>query len=126
MTGAALGVIFGLPSLRLRGLYLAVSTLALHFIVIYLGHEYETQARLLHRHPDRSARRRRLRASMMRASGTVVLLAAAAGSVLFALNLLRTRTGRAWRAIHDHETVAAALGINVPRTSSRRSSSVRP
>jgi branched-chain amino acid transport system permease protein len=29
--GAVLGVIFGLPSLRLRGLYLAVSTLALHF-----------------------------------------------------------------------------------------------
>ena len=30
-------------SLRLRGLYLAVSTLALHFIVIYLGAEYETR-----------------------------------------------------------------------------------
>src|SRR5690606_10245188 len=41
--GAALGLIFGLPSLRLRGLYLAVSTLALHFIVIYLGGEYETR-----------------------------------------------------------------------------------
>ena len=41
--GALLGVVFGLPSLRLRGLYLAVSTLALHFIVIYLGAEYETQ-----------------------------------------------------------------------------------
>ena len=38
-----MGVIFGLPSLRLRGLYLAVSTLALHFIVIYLGGEYETK-----------------------------------------------------------------------------------
>ncbi len=38
-----LGVIFGLPSLRLRGLYLAVSTLALHFIVVYLGGEYETK-----------------------------------------------------------------------------------
>src|SRR3954468_9550867 len=35
--GALLGLIFGLPSLRLRGLYLAVSTLALHFIVVFLG-----------------------------------------------------------------------------------------
>ena len=35
--------VFGLPSLRLRGLYLAVSTLALHFIVIFLGGEYETK-----------------------------------------------------------------------------------
>ena len=36
-------MIFGLPSLRLRGLYLAVSTLALHFVVVYLGGEYETR-----------------------------------------------------------------------------------
>jgi branched-chain amino acid transport system permease protein len=35
LVGAALGLAFGLPSLRLRGLYLAVSTLALHFIVIH-------------------------------------------------------------------------------------------
>src|SRR6201987_3679654 len=41
--GALLGVIFGLPSLRLRGLYLAVSTLALHFVVIYIGGEYESR-----------------------------------------------------------------------------------
>ncbi len=41
--GALLGVIFGLPSLRLRGLYLAVSTLALHFVVVYLGGEYESK-----------------------------------------------------------------------------------
>ena len=32
--GALLGVIFGLPSLRLRGLYLAISTLALYFVVV--------------------------------------------------------------------------------------------
>jgi branched-chain amino acid transport system permease protein len=43
LMGAILGLIFGLPSLRLKGLYLALSTLSLHFIVIYLGAEYETQ-----------------------------------------------------------------------------------
>ncbi|MFX5972508.1 branched-chain amino acid ABC transporter permease, partial [Acinetobacter baumannii] len=41
IAGAAIGLLFGLPSLRLRGIYLAVSTLALHFVVIYLGSEYE-------------------------------------------------------------------------------------
>ena len=41
--GALLGIVFGLPSLRLRGLYLAVSTLALHFVVVYLGGEYESK-----------------------------------------------------------------------------------
>ena len=43
LVGALIGLIFGLPSLRLRGLYLAVSTLALHFVVIYLGNEYESR-----------------------------------------------------------------------------------
>ena len=42
-SAACSAIVFGLPSLRLRGLYLAVSTLALHFVVIYLGGEYETK-----------------------------------------------------------------------------------
>src|SRR5688500_6211457 len=44
--GALLGIVVGLPSLRLRGVYLAVSTLALHFVVTYLGSEYQSQRRL--------------------------------------------------------------------------------
>ena len=43
------------------------------------------------------------------------LLGAAAATVLFSLNLLRSRTGRAWRAIHGREAVAGALGIDVRR-----------
>ena len=43
VVGALIGLVFGLPSLRLRGLYLAVSTLALHFMVIHAGQEYETR-----------------------------------------------------------------------------------
>ena len=43
LAGMMLGLVFGLPSLRLRGLYLAISTLALHFAVVYLGAEYETR-----------------------------------------------------------------------------------
>ncbi|MCG6875598.1 MAG: branched-chain amino acid ABC transporter permease [Betaproteobacteria bacterium] len=114
MVGAALGLIFGLPSLRLRGLYLAVSTLALHFIVIYLGSEYETKrgfsTGILIDPPGIG-------------EWTVydprawyfVLLIAAAATVLFSLNLLRSKTGRAWRAIHGREAVAGALGISVHR-----------
>lgn len=111
--GAVLGVVFGLPSLRLRGLYLAVSTLALYFVVHYVGSEYET--------------RRGFSTGIIVDPPTVagfvvsdarvwyfVLAAAAAATVLLALNLLRSRSGRAWRAIRDHETVAEALGISVP------------
>src|SRR5207245_4321663 len=42
-----------------------------------------------------------------------ILLAAAAATLLISLNLLRARSGRAWRAIRAHETVAEALGIGV-------------
>lgn len=113
-TGAALGLIFGLPSLRLRGLYLAVSTLALHFIVIYLGGEYETK--------------RGFSTGVVIDPPTVwgwelvdprawylVLFGIAAATILLSLNLLRSRTGRAWRAIHGREAVAGALGISIHR-----------
>jgi branched-chain amino acid transport system permease protein len=114
LVGAALGLIFGLPSLRLRGLYLAVSTLALHFIVIYLGAEYETK--------------RGFSTGIVIDPPTIgewqlydarawyfVLLVAAVATVLVSLNLLRSKTGRAWRAIHGREAVAGALGISVQR-----------
>jgi branched-chain amino acid transport system permease protein len=106
--GAALGLVFGLPSLRLRGLYLAVSTLALHFIVIHAGAEYETRrgysTGILVDSPLTDARH-----------WYFALLAASALTILFSLNLLRSRTGRAWRAIHGREAVAEALGISVQR-----------
>jgi branched-chain amino acid transport system permease protein len=108
VVGALLGLVFGLPSLRLRGLYLAISTLALHFIVIHAGAEYETRrgysTGILIESPITEARH-----------WYFALLGAAAATVLFSLNLLRSRTGRAWRAIHGRESVAEALGISVHR-----------
>ena len=38
---AALGVIVGLPSLRVKGLYLAIATLAAHFILTFVFREWE-------------------------------------------------------------------------------------
>jgi branched-chain amino acid transport system permease protein len=112
VTGALLGVVFGLPSLRLRGLYLAVSTLALHFVVVYVGGEYETRrgfsTGIVIDPPQLGA----LVIGDPRA-WYFILLAAAALTLLLCLNLLRARTGRAWRAIRSHETVAEALGIGI-------------
>ena len=114
LVGALIGVVFGLPSLRLRGLYLAVSTLALHFIVVYAGAEYETRrgysTGVVIEPPAIG--------DWVLSDGRawyVVLGIAAAATMLFALNLLRTRTGRAWRAVRGREAVAEALGIDVPR-----------
>ena len=112
LVGALLGIIFGLPSLRLRGLYLAVSTLALHFVVIYLGGEYEARRGFstgIVIDPPSIA-------GVSISDGRVwyfILLAAAAATLFMCLNLMRARTGRAWRAIRAHETVAEALGIGI-------------
>ncbi len=113
LTGIVLGFIFGLPSLRLRGLYLAVSTLALHFVVIYLGGEYETKrgfsTGILIDPPSLAG------IKLSPRGWYFVLLTAAVLALLICINLLRSRSGRAWRAIHAKETVAEALGIGVAR-----------
>ena len=114
VVGLALGLIFGLPSLRLRGLYLAVSTLALHFIVLYFGHEYETRRGLSTGIVIDPPALFGVALSDARA-WYLVLLGFAVLMVLLALNLLRTKTGRAWRAIHGKTAVAQALGIDVRR-----------
>jgi branched-chain amino acid transport system permease protein len=111
-TGALLGVVFGLPSLRLRGLYLAVSTLALHFVVAYLGGEYETRRGLsagITIDPPSLAGHELTDGRLW----YLVLLGFAAATLLICVNLMRSRTGRAWNAIRSHETVAEALGIPI-------------
>jgi branched-chain amino acid transport system permease protein len=114
LLGAFLGLIFGLPSLRLRGLYLAVSTLGLHFIVVYLGGEYEAREALstgvIIDSPSIGPY------SLTSGIGWYFALLAFAGfALLISANLQRSRTGRAWRALNARDVVASALGIDVQR-----------
>lgn len=114
IVGALLGLIFGLPSLRLRGLYLAISTLGLHFVVIYAGGEYEARNVLSTGVSIDSPRI----GGWSLSSGTAwyfVLLGFAALALLVSVNLQRSRTGRAWRALRQRDVVAGALGIDVQR-----------
>jgi branched-chain amino acid transport system permease protein len=112
LVGSLLGLLFGLPSLRLRGLYLAVSTLALHFLVVWGGGEYET----------RRGYSTGIVIDPPAIGGYAVtgglawyflLALAAVGTLLVCHNLIRSGTGRAWAAIRVNETVAAAFGIGV-------------
>jgi branched-chain amino acid transport system permease protein len=110
--GAAVGALVGLPALRLRGLYLLLSTLALHFIGLYLFLRYQLDAfgpaGMVFEAPslgpvtfdnDRN--------------WYLLALAAAVGSVLIVQNLIRTREGRALIAVRDSDVAAGAAGINV-------------
>lgn len=114
VTGALFGLVFGLPSLRLRGLYLAISTLALHFVVVYFGGEYEAMrsysAGVIVSPPSLFGRELQDGKAWY-----YVLLFAAAMAYLFCKNLLQSNTGRAWCALRANETVAEALGIPIAR-----------
>lgn len=112
VAGAAAGAIAGLPSLRVRGLYFVLSTLAMHFIVIFLMSEYQYRFFDVVGIPFNEAR-----------IGPFVLdtqirwyffLLALLALVYLALrNTLRTREGRALMAMRDHELAATAVGIDV-------------
>ena len=90
LVGALIGLIFvRLPSLRLRVPYLAVSTLALHFVVIYLGNEYEARRGYSNRRRHRSTQPAGMARTSPRAVTTSCRLRAAA--LLLAFNPLRQR-----------------------------------
>ncbi len=114
LVGAVLGLAVGAPSLRLKGLYLALGTLAMHFIVLYGGGEYQ-QVRGFHT----GVVVPHLQVGPLLVKNTTrwyyALMAVAGLAVVFSVNLARTRPGRAWMAIRDRDIAAATLGINLAR-----------
>jgi branched-chain amino acid transport system permease protein len=114
LVGAALGLAVGIPSLRLKGLYLALGTLALHHVVLYGGGEFQSHWGL-----NTGVTIPPLRLAGLTLRGGVawyyVLAALAAVAIVFSVNLQRSRVGRAWMAVRDREIAAASLGIDVAR-----------
>jgi branched-chain amino acid transport system permease protein len=111
---ALLGMVIGIPSLRLKGLYLAMATLAAHFIVEFVIVKWESVtggvAGLSIPAPSIAGLQLDSDRGLFYLIYGVVLTA-----IIFAINLFRTRTGRAFIAIRDHETAAGVMGIDVFR-----------
>ena len=117
LTAASVGVLFGLPSLRIKGFYLAVATLAAQFFIVWcltkfpwlsnnsssgvistpsieiLGFAFNTP-----------------RSKYLLVLGIVVFLA------LTAKNMVRSTTGRAWMAVRDMDVAASVIGIRLMPT----------
>jgi len=114
LAGAILGLIVGIPSLRLRGLYLALGTLAMHHVVLYVAGEMQARAG-----GNTGFTIPPLRVGAFVLRGTVAwyytLVAAAALVLILVVNLQRSRAGRAWMAIRDRDVAAASVGIDVAR-----------
>lgn len=109
---AAIGL--GLIALRIRGLYLVLATIALHYIVVFGMQEYQdaTAGPAGYIMPEPTLAGWTID-SLQR--WYVVLVIAALLTTLLAVNLQRSRSGRAWLAIKDRDIAAAILGVNVTR-----------
>ena len=107
-----LGAIVGLPSLRLRGLYLALSTLALHFVVTYLGSEYQSQRRLSSGIVDPGPTLGPLQLNDPRAWLLRAGRCAGAGDAGQSESAAHAQR-RAWLALRDHELAARSVGVDV-------------
>lgn len=115
--GAGVGAVVGLPSLRVRGLYLLLTTMALQFISAYCFLRYQQQfygaATGGIGFPDAYLGPFKLADDR---AWYFVLLPITMFTLICAKNLLRMRMGRALVAIRDHDVAAASVGINVGAT----------
>ncbi|NNF90876.1 MAG: branched-chain amino acid ABC transporter permease, partial [Boseongicola sp.] len=114
---AAVGVVFGLPSLRIKGFYLAVATLAAQFFLVWLFNKvpwfYNNSASGMISSPERTVFGIAVTgpatapwATYLLCLGFTVLMA------LIARNLTRGMQGRQWMAIRDMDIAAEIIGVN--------------
>ncbi|MER2090891.1 MAG: branched-chain amino acid ABC transporter permease, partial [Sporosarcina sp.] len=109
---ALIGGLFGIPSLRLKGLYLAIATLAAQVIILFVISRWDgltggTAGMVLSRPTIGQF-------SLSSNTGyyylcVIILLL----TVLYATNLIRSRTGRAFLAVRDRDIAAQIMGINL-------------
>lgn len=109
---ALVGMVFGIPSLRLKHLYLAIATLAGQFILQYIFVHWSS----LTRGPEGIILPRASLFGISVASDRSFFFVIFASFVILtwvAVNLLRTRFGRAFIAIRDNDRAAEGMGIPI-------------
>lgn len=115
-TAGIMSVIFGLPSARVKGFYLILTTMAAHFIIVdfiitqYVskigsrGQAFSIPSGTIKVGPwliDSD-----IKVYFIMLFFVIICIAAIA-------NLLRSKTGRAWIAIRDNDIAAEVMGINI-------------
>ena len=112
LMGALAGLLAGLPSLRVRGLYFVLSTLAVHYVVVYAFQEYQFKFFDVVGVPYQPARLGPLEINTP-IRWYVFLVPMVALVWLGLRNSLRTREGRVMMAMRDHELAATSVGVDV-------------
>ncbi|MCX8045611.1 branched-chain amino acid ABC transporter permease [Anoxybacillus gonensis] len=109
---ALVGALFGIPSLRLKGLYLAIATLAAQVIILFVISRWDSltggTAGLVLNRPQIGSFTFMSETSYYYLMFVVLLI-----TIVFSLNLFRTRVGRAFIAIRDRDIAAEVMGIDL-------------
>jgi branched-chain amino acid transport system permease protein len=121
VVAAGVGLVFGVPSLRIKGFYLAVATLAAQFFLVWLFNKvawftnYAPSGTITA--PERTVLGVIVTGPNARAPVRyLVALGLVLGLALVAKNLVRGRLGRAWMAIRDRDIAAEIIGVRPLRT----------
>jgi branched-chain amino acid transport system permease protein len=117
LCAAAVGIAFGLPSLRIKGLYLAVATLACQFFVLWAINRIGWLSNYSSSGVINAQRVEVLGYTIGTPAGRYVLtLAIVSLMALAAKNLMRSETGRAFMAVRDMDVAASVIGIPMIKT----------
>jgi len=121
LIAAAVGLLFGLPSLRIKGFYLAVATLAAQFFLTWLFNKVPWFVNHASSGTITAPPRRFFGVMITGPEATapvryLVALSLVAIFALLAKNLVRGRVGRSWMAIRDRDIAAEIIGIRPLKT----------
>ena len=117
LCAAAVGIVFGLPSLRIKGFYLAVATLACQFFVLWALQRFGWFSNHSTSGVITAGKIEILGYSFQSAGSKYLLtLGVVAVMALLAKNLMRSQTGRAFMAVRDMDVAASVIGILIMRT----------
>jgi branched-chain amino acid transport system permease protein len=117
LCAAAVGIVFGLPSLRIRGFYLAAATLATQFFVVWCLTKvpwftnYSSSGVITAQQMEILGYRFDTPASKYLLTLTIVVIMA-----LLAKNMVRSNVGRSWMAVRDMDMAAEVIGFRPMRT----------
>ena len=112
LIAAAVGILFGIPSLRIKGLYLAVATLAAQFFMDWLFARVKWFTNYAHSGSVQTAPVELFGWTVdTPAEKYVFLLCVLIVFTLIAKNLVRSHIGRDWMAMRDMDVAAEVIGI---------------
>ena len=112
VSAAVIGAAFGLPSLRIRGLYLVIATLAAQFILTFVFVHWQSVTNGDVGLPVRPAT---VFGYALNNETRIyyLILAVVVFLMIFARNVIKSRVGRAFIAIRERDLTAQVLGVEI-------------